>query len=120
MLVGLGSCLFTTLSVHAFPGDTSARVAANVITGVGFLGAGTIVQRKNIAHDLTTAASIWATSAVGMAVGSGAWFLAITVTLIVWIVLAVLPRFQTRKKLPVHPRSKPPTTPTPPGIPPHI
>jgi putative Mg2+ transporter-C (MgtC) family protein len=118
MLVGLGSCLFTTLSVHAFPGDTSARVAANVITGVGFLGAGTIVQRKNIAHDLTTAASIWATSAVGMAVGSGAWFLAITVTLTVWIVLAVLPRFQTRKKLPVHPRPKSPTTPVPPVTPP--
>jgi putative Mg2+ transporter-C (MgtC) family protein len=107
MLVGLGACLFTTLSISAFPGDTPARVAANVITGVGFLGAGTIIQRKNAAHDLTTAASIWATSAVGMAAGAGAWFLAISVTLIIWTVLAVLRRFEGPKKPISRPRPTP-------------
>ncbi len=111
MLVGLGSCLFTTLSINAFPGDLPGRVASNVITGVGFLGAGTIIVRKNTAHDLTTAASIWATAAVGMASGSGAWFLAISVTLIIWIVLAVLRGFEGHKKPIAHTGPKPPTPP---------
>jgi putative Mg2+ transporter-C (MgtC) family protein len=93
MLVGVGACLFTLLSIHAFPGSDSARVAAQIVTGIGFLGAGTIIQRKSYAHDLTTAASIWATAAIGIAVGVGAWFLALTATLIVWIVLAIIRRF---------------------------
>ena len=97
MLVGLGACLFTVLSIYAFPGTDSARVAANVVTGIGFLGAGTIIQRQRTAHDLTTAASIWATAAVGMAVGAGAWFLALNVTLTIWIILAVIRRFQRYK-----------------------
>jgi len=97
MLVGLGACLFTQLSIYAFhPGDP-ARIAAQVVTGVGFLGAGTILQRKHNVHHLTTAASIWATAAVGMAVGTGAWFLAILATLITWFILAVLRRIGPRR-----------------------
>jgi putative Mg2+ transporter-C (MgtC) family protein len=84
MLVGLGACLFTSLSFYAFPGSDPARVAANIVVGIGFLGAGTIIQRKHDVHDLTTAASIWATAAVGMAVGTGAWFLALCATLMIW------------------------------------
>ncbi len=95
MLVGIGSCLFTILSIYGFEGETS-RVAANIVTGIGFLGAGTIMQRKGDVHDLTTAASIWATAAVGMAAGVGMWFTAIVATLIVWTVLAVLRRFQDK------------------------
>lgn len=99
MMVGLGACLFTLLSIHAFPGPgDSARVAAQVVTGIGFLGAGTIVQRKHDVHQLTTAASIWATAAVGMAVAAGAWFLAMVATLIIWLVLAVLRRFEPEKQ----------------------
>ncbi len=99
MMVGVGACLFTLLSVHAFPGPgDSARVAAQVVTGVGFLGAGTIIQRKMDVHQLTTAASIWATAAVGMAVGAGAWFLGITATLIIWVVLAVLRPLEPEKR----------------------
>ena len=94
MLVGIGSCLFTVLSVYGFPGDDSSRVAANIVTGIGFLGAGTIIQRKGDVSDLTTAASIWATAAVGMAAGLGLWFLAIAATLIVWVVLVVLRLFE--------------------------
>lgn len=93
MLVGIGACLFTRLSIDAFPGSDPARLAAQIVTGIGFLGAGTIIQRKSNVHDLTTAASIWATAAIGMSVGSGAWFLALTATLTVWIVLAVIRRF---------------------------
>ncbi|MGQ9888046.1 MAG: MgtC/SapB family protein [Aggregatilineales bacterium] len=97
MLVGLGACLFTQLSIYAFhPGDP-ARIAAQVVTGVGFLGAGTILQRKHNVHHLTTTASIWATAAVGMAVGAGAWFLAILATLITWFILAVLRRVGPRR-----------------------
>lgn len=98
MMVGLGACLFTLLSVHAFPGSDAARVAAQIVTGVGFLGAGTIIQSKKGVHQLTTAASIWATAAVGMAVGAGAWFLAISATLVIWIVLAVIRRFEPEKQ----------------------
>jgi putative Mg2+ transporter-C (MgtC) family protein len=92
MLVGLGACLFAALSLFAFP-DAPSRLASNIVVGVGFLGAGTIIKSDHDVHDLTTAASIWVTAAVGMAVGVGAWFLAIAATLIIWGVLAVVRRF---------------------------
>ncbi len=98
MLVGVGACLFTTLSFHAFPGGDPARVAAQIVTGIGFLGAGTILQREGGIRHLTTAASIWATAAVGMAVGVGAWFLAISGTLIIWVILAVVRRFEIKQR----------------------
>ncbi len=93
MLVGIGACLFTLLSIHAFPGSDSGRVAAQIVVGIGFLGAGTIIQHKKNVRDLTTAASIWVTAAMGMAVGTGAWFLALSATVIIWIVLAFIRRF---------------------------
>ena len=99
MLVGLGACLFTLLSIHAFPGPgDSARVAAQIVSGIGFLGAGTIIQRRRSVHQLTTAASIWATAAVGMAVGAGAWFLAVAATLAIWVVLAIIRLFEAEKQ----------------------
>ena len=99
MMVGLGACLFTLLSVYAFPGsEDRARVAAQIVTGIGCLGAGTIIQGKRNVHQLTTAASIWATAAVGMAVGTGAWFLGTAATLIIWVVLAVLRSFEPEKQ----------------------
>lgn len=105
MLVGVGSCLFTSLSIYAFSSDT-ARVAAQIVTGIGFLGAGTIIQRQGHPHHLTTAASIWATAAVGMAVGAGAWFLALGATLIIWLVLVVVRWFtKTEKSAPESPAS---------------
>ncbi|MBC6935101.1 MAG: MgtC/SapB family protein [Chloroflexi bacterium] len=90
MLVGLGACLFTMLSVWAFPEGDPARIAAQIVSGIGFIGAGTILQRKGSVHHLTTAASIWATAAVGMAVGAGAWFLALGASVIIWIILAII------------------------------
>ncbi len=93
MLVGVGACLFTLLSKFAFPGDDTSRVASNIVVGIGFIGAGTIIQRGGQPHHLTTAASIWATAAVGMAVGAGAWFLALAASVIVWLILAVVRRF---------------------------
>lgn len=102
MLVGFGACLFTILSIEAFPGADSSRVAAQIVTGIGFLGAGTILQVRHqheqgdVKH-LTTAASIWATAAIGMAAGTGAWFLAINGTVIAWVVLAIVRRFEPDK-----------------------
>ena len=103
MLVGLGSCMFTILSIHAFPGADSSRVAAGIVAGIGFLGAGTILhlrdkdsEQTDVKH-LTTAASIWATSAIGMAVGAGAAFLAITATITTWVILEVLRRLAPYK-----------------------
>ena len=100
MLVGVGASLFTSLSLYAFTGSDPARVAAQVVVGIGFLGAGTILQRKGDIHHLTTAASIWATAAVGMAVGAGTWFLAICSTLLIWIVLRIIRRFEKKNAQP--------------------
>ena len=90
MLTGTGACIFTLLSVNAFPMADTSRVAANIVTGIGFLGGGIIIQRKNEAYDLTTAAGVWSTAAIGMAVGVGAWFIAIYSTLMIWMVLAMI------------------------------
>jgi putative Mg2+ transporter-C (MgtC) family protein len=98
MLVGMGSCLFTALSLHAFPGSETSRVAAQIVTGIGFLGAGVIVERKHGVHNLTTAASIWVTAAIGMAVGAGAWLVAIGATVMIWIILVIIRRAEVRKK----------------------
>lgn len=90
MLSGIGACIFTVLSIYAFPGLDNDRVAANVVTGISFLGAGVIVHRRGSAHDLTTAATIWATAAIGMTVATGAWLFAIGATIVLWAVLAIL------------------------------
>ncbi len=86
-LVGLGAALFTVVSKYGFsdlPGSQTdgSRVAAQVVTGVGFLGAGLIFVRRDSVRGLTTAASIWLVSAVGMAAGSGMLFVASAATLL--------------------------------------
>jgi putative Mg2+ transporter-C (MgtC) family protein len=97
MLVGIGACLFTILSRLAFPAGDPARIAAQVVSGIGFLGAGAILKQEDEIHGLTTAASIWITAAVGMAAGAGAWFLALATTVLIWIVLVVIRRFEDKK-----------------------
>ncbi len=97
ILVGTGACLFTILSALAFPGGDPSRVASQILPGIGFLGAGTILKSGRNVHGLTTAASIWITAAIGMAVGVGAWFLALCGTLIIWFVLAILRRIERSK-----------------------
>ena len=85
VLVALGSALFMIISVHGFddlPKDQMtlrmdpARIAAQVVTGIGFIGAGTIIFQKNVVKGLTTAAGLWVTAAVGMACGVGMYTLA--------------------------------------------
>jgi len=86
MLVCLGSCLFTIVSI-GFSVDP-ARIAAGIVAGIGFIGAGTIWAEKDKVQGITTAASLWATAAIGIAVGIGDYPLAIVVTLLVFAILA--------------------------------
>lgn len=90
MMVGMGACLFTSLSLHGFLDADPSRVASSVVTGIGFLGAGVIVKRHGDIHDLTTAASIWMAAAIGMAVGVGALLLASGATVLAWVTLEIL------------------------------
>lgn len=77
ILVSMGACLFTLVSIYGFPGSDAARVAAQIVTGIGFIGAGTIIQAQSSVRGVTTAAGIWAIAAVGMAAGAGLWLLAL-------------------------------------------
>lgn len=81
ILISGGSALFTIISVFGFGGDP-ARIAAGVVTGIGFLGAGAIIRRdEGSIGGLTTAASIWAVAAMGMAVGAGLYLIAVVATI---------------------------------------
>lgn len=99
LLVCLGSCLFTLTSFHVYetfgkPADP-ARIAAQVVVGIGFLGAGAILRfGGNYIRGLTTAASLWIVSAIGMAVGFGNYMVASFTTLLVLANLAILKNFE--------------------------
>ena len=89
ILVSLGSCLFTILSLTAFPGSDPARVAAYVVAGIGFIGAGTILQTRERIVGITTAASLWVAASIGMAAGAGFYILAIITTAIAYLTLSL-------------------------------
>ena len=95
-MVSLGSCLFTIVGIYGFHQTDPSRVAAQIVTGIGFLGAGTIFLRKDLVRGLTTAATIWATAAVGMAAGTEQYFAALFTTLLVLAVLMVLKPVERR------------------------
>ena len=86
IIVGIGALIFSLLSVKLFP-DDPARVISNIVTGIGFLGAGTIFREKDVVKGLTTAASLWATAAVGVALALGEYTLAIVSSLVIFLVL---------------------------------
>jgi putative Mg2+ transporter-C (MgtC) family protein len=91
MLITLGSALFTMASIQFAGGGTTDRVAAQIVTGVGFLGGGAILRDGGNVHGLTTAATIWVNAGVGMAAGAGHYAMAIIATFVTLIVLVVLP-----------------------------
>jgi putative Mg2+ transporter-C (MgtC) family protein len=95
-MVSLGSCLFTLVSAYGFQQTDPSRVAAQIVTGIGFLGAGAIFMRKDLVRGLTTAATIWATAAIGMAAALGQFFAAFLTTLLILIVLMVLKPVERR------------------------
>lgn len=102
MLVSLGACLFTILSREAFNsfiGKTSydpSRIAANVIVGIGFIGAGVIIQAKGKVRGVTTAAGIWLAAAIGMAIGCDFYTIALFTTLIAVIILFIARGYERR------------------------
>ncbi|MFC3341737.1 MgtC/SapB family protein [Paenibacillus abyssi] len=104
ILVCLGSCLLMLLSIYGFSDFVNevnvrvdpARLAAAVITGIGFLGAGTILFTGKAITGLTTAASLWVVSAIGLAVGAGFYFASSAATVLVLIILYVLNKVEKR------------------------
>jgi putative Mg2+ transporter-C (MgtC) family protein len=92
MLIALGSALFSILSVELGGAAGSPdRVAAQIVTGIGFLGAGAILRSGESIHGLTTAATIWVNAAIGMAAGLGAYAVAAGGATLTLVVLALLP-----------------------------
>ena len=88
MLVCLGATLFTIYSDNfAFGEGDPRRIAAAVVTGVGFLGAGTIIKTQERVIGLTTAATLWAVASIGVAIGSGFYILGIITTILSFLVL---------------------------------
>jgi putative Mg2+ transporter-C (MgtC) family protein len=104
VLICLGAAVFTIISqkMGSQTGDSATRIAAQIVTGVGFLGAGAIIQDRGGIHGLTTAATIWLVASVGMACGNGMFLLALLTTILSVIILFGLSRISakiiTRKK----------------------
>lgn len=98
MLVCVGACLIMIVSAFGFADVLSkdhvvldpSRVAAQVVSGIGFLGAGSIILRGNVIRGLTTAASIWAVAGIGLAIGGGLYFAGIATTVVMLVILAGL------------------------------
>ncbi|MDY6325715.1 MAG: MgtC/SapB family protein [Bacteroidales bacterium] len=98
LLVALGSCMFMILSIYGFDmildrdnvSLDPSRIASQVVTGIGFIGAGTIILQKQMVRGLTTAAGLWVTAAIGLACGNGMYILAVVTTAVVLLSLGLL------------------------------
>jgi len=107
-LVSLGAALFTVVSAYGFQGPMvdPTRIAAQIVSGIGFIGAGTILQHRGGVRGLTTAASLWAVAAIGTAAGAGLLVLAAVGTVLILVVLAALDQMEEllrkRLKIPVN------------------
>lgn len=91
IFICLGASLFTILSVRLAGANDSARIAANIVTGIGFLGAGVIFRNEGRVEGMTSAALIWFVAAIGMGVGMGQILLAVSATVIVLLILMLFP-----------------------------
>ena len=103
MLVSVGSCLIIIVSAYGFGPVLGphvildpSRIAAQVVSGIGFLGAGSIILRNEAIKGLTTAASVWAVAAIGLAAGAGLYIASIETTVIILIILAGLKPLEER------------------------
>jgi len=96
ILVIMGATLFTIVS-FSFTGATdTSRIAAGIVTGIGFLGAGAIFHSENRIKGLTTAADLWVLAAIGIAIGIGLYFVAITATIIMFLLLTYGKQFEKK------------------------
>lgn len=101
ILVSVGSALFVLApEVAGISGGDNTRVMQGIVSGIGFLGAGAILRDGMRMEGLTTAAGIWMTAAIGMAVGMGQEMLALLTTLLAWLVVAAVPKLMSR--MPAH------------------
>ncbi|MBL8101479.1 MAG: MgtC/SapB family protein [Anaerolineales bacterium] len=96
ILITLGSTLFTIFSLSMDAGFTQTRIAANIVTGIGFLGAGAIVRDGGRIAGLTTAATIWLSAALGMGIGAGQIYFVLAATVLTLLVLLVFPQIERR------------------------
>ena len=98
MLVCLGAALFTIVSIISFPDGDFIRITAGIVTGIGFLGAGTIFKSKDTIKGLTTAASLWAVAGIGLAIGAGLYIITVAAAILIVIILQ-LERIKLFKRL---------------------
>ena len=112
-LVAVGSALFTIISAYGFAGPSvdPTRIAAQIVSGIGFIGAGTILQHRGNIRGLTTAASLWSVAAIGMAAGAGMLAIATIGTFLILVVLSVLDRIEevARRRMGIGPDEPEPT-----------
>lgn len=90
-MISIGACFFTVMSLGIGNPSSPDRIASNIVTGIGFLGAGVIFRGDNRVNGITTAATIWAVAAVGMGIGAGYYLPAAFASIFILIILAVLP-----------------------------
>ncbi len=98
MLICIGAVVFGLIGQYTFPSDAGglSRVWQNIITGVGFLGAGAVIKDEHGVQGLTTAAGIWAVAGIGLAIAAGLYFLALVAEIVILITLLVLRRVERR------------------------
>jgi putative Mg2+ transporter-C (MgtC) family protein len=96
ILITVGSTLFTIFSMSMDPGFTRTRIAANIVTGIGFLGAGAIIREGGRIAGMTTAATIWLSAALGMGIGAGELIFVSIATFVIAVVLLVFPYIEER------------------------
>ena len=90
ILICSGAALITVVSIYGFPGSDPSRIAAGIVTGIGFLGAGVILHRSGgEVAGLTTAATIWAVAAIGLAAGAGLYVISVVATALTLAVLFI-------------------------------
>jgi putative Mg2+ transporter-C (MgtC) family protein len=98
-MVALGAALYTVVSLYGFGASSDpTRVAAMIVSGIGFLGAGAILQDRGSVQGLTTAASLWVTAAVGLAVGVGMIGMSLVTTVLVFLLLRFGPRSRHKQE----------------------
>lgn len=91
IMISIGACFFTIMSTLIGAPGNPDRIAANIVTGIGFLGAGVIFRGENQINGITTAATTWGVAAVGMGIGAGYYGAAAAASVLILIVLAILP-----------------------------
>jgi len=111
VLIAVGSALFTLMSIELSRGTGAdpARIAAQIVTGIGFLGAGAIIRTERHVQGLTTAATVWVNAAIGVAAGGGQYHLAMIATAVTILVLLVLVPIETAFDRRFVPRDRPGT-----------